>query len=176
MPKEVLITLIIIAGSIFILYLLLFILALIFVLTFKKIMKQHSKSLMILINIKRENVIKIFEIFMDLNININPLIIEKLKEIDIAKFMTPDDPETKEVKELLSSVRDQAFLIHAQHDVLNENKDYLTAKSNILEIDKVYRTKVAMYNADVLGYNYWIKFLPTRFIFTIFKCKEKALI
>lgn len=176
MPKEVLITLSIIAGSIFILYFLLFILVLIFVLTFRKIMKQHRKSLMILMNIKRENVIKILEIFMGLNIDINPLIIEKLKQIDIAKFMTPEDPETKEVMELLSSVRDQTFLLHEQHAVLNENKDYLKAKANILEIDKVYRTKVAMYNADVLGYNYWIKFLPTRFIFTIFKCKEKALI
>lgn len=176
MPREVLLVLIIVASTLLALYLLTFIVALIFVLSFKKIMKQHSRSLTILLTTKRENILKIFNIIKSLGIEVDDSIFEKLNSIDPNIFMTPESPECKATSDELSILRDRALLVSASNLDLGKHNEFNMLIEHILEIDKVYRIKLAMYNADVLGYNYWINFLPTRFIFKLFKCKEKELI
>ena len=175
MPKETLLILIIISGSILALYLLTVIVALIFVLSFRKIMKQHSKSLAIILTSKKEIILKIFQLIRSLGIEVEDEVFITLS-VDPNIFSTPDSGLSKEVSEQLSLLRDKAFLLANLNKDIEKHKEFTLLKDYILEIDKVYRIKLAMYNADVLGYNYWINFLPTRYIFKIFRCKEKELI
>lgn len=176
MPDEVLNIILIVIGVILTLYILTVIVALIFVLTFRKIMKGHSKSLAILLAIKFENLKKLVEVMNSLKVQIDEELLNELDKIDTKCFLRPTSEECKTARDSLSNLRDQIMLIATKNPNLNKHNEFNLAKENVLESDKVYRIKLAMYNADVLGYNYWIKFLPTRFIFSIFRCKEKELI
>ena len=65
--------------------------------------------------------------------------------------------------------------IHDAKELIND-PDFLQAKNNVLESDAIYRNNVTMYNADVLGYNYWIRFFPCAFVFKLFRVKKKEII
>ena len=56
-----------------------------------------------------------------------------------------------------------------QHPDLTNDPEFVQVKNNIIESDSIYRNNVTMYNADVLGYNYWIRFFPCKFIFKLFR-------
>ena len=73
-------------------------------------------------------------------------------------------------------LRDEAMFIASKNSFLEKHDEFRIAKRNVLESDNVYRINIAMYNADVLGYNYWIGFLPTRYIYKILKVKRKEII
>ena len=68
------------------------------------------------------------------------------------------------------------MFISNDHPELNSDMEFVQNKNNVNELDVQYRNNVIMYNADVLGYNYWIRFLPCRFIFQMFKIKKKEII
>ena len=82
------------------------------------------------------------------------------------------------VIELIPSTKiDKSILdIYSSIDVLTfrNNNEIETLISNINENDECYRSRIVNYNSNVQGFNYWIKFLPSRFIFKIAKIKEKS--
>ena len=79
-------------------------------------------------------------------------------------------------KNTLSYLRDELMFAANQHPELKDDFEFNQVKKNINDTDIQYRSTVAMYNADVLGYNYWINFLPAKYIKHIFKLKEKQMI
>lgn len=157
-------------------YFLIVICDLIFVFSFKNILKKHDKSLSIVLAVKYENIKKLFEIMNNLNVKIDQNVLDDLYSIDVSLFENQASETCKFAREKLSKLRDIAMFIASNNATLIKHNEFIVAKQNVLENDEVYRVKLAMYNADVLGYNYWIKFLPTRFIFKILKVKEKDLI
>lgn len=169
------ILLIVLAGIVGI-YLLVLICDLIFVFSFRRILKKHDKSLSIVLAVKFENVKKLFEIMKNLDVEIEEQVLNNLYSIDISSFENQASPTCKKARERLSFLRDHAMFIASSNPALNKHHEFALAKQNVLENDEVYRIKLAMYNADVLGYNYWIRFLPTRFIFLMFRVKQKELI
>ena len=56
------------------------------------------------------------------------------------------------------------------------NMSELSKAGNVEEAEKLYRQHVVLYNADVLGYNFWISFFLTRYIYKILKRKTKDII
>lgn len=176
MPEEVLNIILIVIAALVALYVLTLVVVLTFVLTFRKINKDHSKSLAILLTIKFENIKNLLELIDLEKTDIDAKLVNEFNQIKTKWFLLPPSEECKRARDVLSNLRDQIFLVAAKNPTLEKHSKFNLGKENIQEADKVYRIKLAMYNADVLGYNYWIKFLPTRFIFTIFGCKEKELI
>ena len=169
------ILLIILAGIVGI-YMLVLICDLIFVFTFKRILKKHDKSLSIVLAVKFENIKKLFEIMKNLNVELDEEVLKNLYSIKLSDFENQASEKCKKSRETLSLLRDHAMFIAMSNPTLNKHNEFILAKQNVLENDEVYRVKLAMYNADVLGYNYWIRFLPTRFIFLMLKVQQKDLI
>lgn len=99
-----------------------------------------------------------------------------IRELRIEDFISQDTEACASARATLSMLRDEAMFIASKNINLEKHDEFRIAKRNILESDNVYRINVAMYNADVLGYNYWKKFLPTRYIYKIFKVKDKEII
>ena len=147
-----------------------------FVFFFSTILKKHSKAMVVILNSKYENTKKIYEIIQSYQVRIDDKVLQELNNIDISAFSKPDSEEGEKVRNILSYLKDEAmFVANRNKDLLNK-PDFQIAKNNVLELDSQYRTDIAMYNADVLGYNYWISFLPCRFVFKLFKVKKKNII
>ncbi len=147
-----------------------------FVVFFKKTLNMHSKSMTVTLNAKFDNIKKLFEIMMKHEVEVEEKLIEKLNSIDVMDFKLPDSDSCKKAREKLTFLREEAMNIARKQIKLEKNNEFVTAKNNVLEMDSVYRNIVACYNADVLGYNYWIKFLPNRWVFKVCKFRSKNLI
>ena len=172
-PLEIIL---IILGSILVVYLALVGVGLSFFFTFNGYYKKHKKGLEVVLNMKLENLKRIVDIFKTNKIAIPNDLKQRLDSIDKNVFEDLESDECKKARDDLSFIRDELFFTASKNEHIQVNEEYLLAKENILEQDVVFRKYLAMYNADVLGYNYWQHFTPTRYIFLIFRVKEKEII
>ena len=159
--------------AIAILYLLVLIVGVTFVWSFASIMNHHSHDLTVILTNKRDNLIKLADLLNASGIKIDKKKNDALRNFDLKRIENHDGEDAKNARDELTSLSD--YLLGVANDnqtSLNED-DYQLITANIFELEKVYRHHVMMYNADVLGYNFWINFLPTRFIFKILKFKRK---
>lgn len=147
-----------------------------FVLFFSTILKKHSKGMTVILNTKYENTKKLYELIQSYKVDINEKLLVELQNIDLNAFNQHDSEEAEKTRNILSYLKDEAMFVANKNKELLEKPDFQIAKNNVLELDVQYRSSIAMYNADVLGYNYWISFLPCRFVFKLFKKKKKNII
>lgn len=172
-PYEIVI---IVIASIVGLWLLLFFVDLIFVLGFFRIFKKHKKAITVVLYTKLENMRKLFSVMKQSGIKIEDRLVKVLNEVNENDFADPSSAEFDKSKNALSYLKDEIMFLANQYPDLNSNIDFIQAKNNISESDLIYRNNVTMYNADVLGYNYWISFVPCGFVFKLFKLKKKQII
>ena len=175
MPKGLQITIYVLIG-IAVVWVLLLILDVIFVSSFLTILKKHRHAMTVILNTKYENLKKVFNIMDQYGVEIDNKLLCNLNDINVSIFNDVDSKECEAVRGTLSYLKDEIMFIANQHEELNQEKDFLFAKNNVLEADVIYRSNVAMYNADILGYNYWISFFPCKFIFKLLKFKKKEII
>lgn len=175
MPEALKITLIVI-GSIFALWLLLLIIDLIFVGSFSMIFNKHKKAITVILYTKLENIRKMCEIINQSGIKVDDKITKTLSSINDEDFNEPGTEAYENSKNGLSYLKDELFFMASDNSDLSSNNEFVQAKKNVNDSDVMYRNNVVMYNADVLGYNYWIRFLPVRFIYKMFRIKEKQII
>lgn len=157
-------------------YVVLIIINLIFVGWFKKSLKLHSKSMNLVLISKFENIQKLFAIMKKLGVQIDQKYFDMIESLDVNTFKHQWLDECKKAREKLTYLKDEAIFIARKQNNLEKNNEFVNAKNNVLEMETVYRNIVAYYNADVLGFNYWIKFLPNRWIFKLAKVKTRDLI
>ena len=175
MPEALKIILIVLASVIGV-WLLLFIVNLIFVGSYLTIFKKHKKAMVVVLFTKLENLKKIFTVIKQSGIDIDPKLIDMLDNISEKDFAEPGSKQYVDANNTLSYLKDEVLFIANDNESLNNSSEFALAKKNVLESDAFYRSNVVMYNADVLGYNYWIRFLPCRFVFKMFKAKKKEII
>ena len=99
-----------------------------------------------------------------------------LNEINPHDFDHQDTKECKKARDTLSYLNDVILKPLLDSEKLINNPEFELAKSNITEQDRIYHRYVAMYNADILGFNYWIRFWPWRYIFILLDIKTKEII
>ena len=119
---------------------------------------------------------KLFSVMKQSGIKIDDRLVKVLNEVNENDFADPSSAEFDKSKNALSYLKDEIMFLANQNPDLNSNIDFIQAKNNISESDLIYRNNVTMYNADVLGYNYWISFVPCGFVFKLFKLKKKQII
>ena len=174
MPDALKITLIVI-GAIFGLWLLLLIVDLIFVGSFSAIFNKHKKAITVILYTKFENIKKMVEIINQAGIKLDDKVTKTIDSIDNKDFNEPGTEAYENSKNGLSYLKDELLFLTSDNSELQNNIEFVQAKKNVNDSDIMYRNNVVMYNADVLGYNYWIRFLPVRFVYKIFKIKEKQI-
>lgn len=152
-----------------IIYLLIIILDVSFVVSFSSIMKHHAHDLTVILTNKRDNLTKLVEVLVNQGTKLDKKKVDQLHNFDLKRIETHDGEDARLAREELTSLSDYFLSIEAK----NENEEYYRAVENINELEKVYRHHLMMYNADVLGYNFWIAFFPTRFIYLILRFKPK---
>ena len=136
-------------------------------------MKHHAHDLTVILTTKRDNLIKLAELLSADGVKLDKKKVEGLNNYDVKRIENHDGEDAKKAREELTSYENYLLSIAEQHDMKSSNDEYQRALTKINELEKVYRHHLMMYNADVLGYNFWIMFFPTRFIYLILKLKTK---
>lgn len=167
---------IIVSVSIVGLWLLALIVNLIFVASFSSIFKKHKKAIPVILFTKYEGLKSIVNILQQSGVDVDNKIVALLGDISLNDFSEPGSQQFEKSRSVLSYINDELMFIASAHPDLNGDDEFLQAKRNISDSETLYRQTVMMYNADALGYNYWIRFLPCRFIFKLFRIKEKKTI
>ena len=116
---------------------------------------------------------KLVEFFTANGVKLDKKKVEKLQDFDTKRLEIKDEEDSKLAREELTSLNDYFLSVFEQSDIKDEQGECQKIVSNIYELEKVYRQHLMMYNADVLGYNFWIDFFPTKYIYKIFKIKSK---
>ena len=175
MPEALKIVLIVI-SSIAAVWLLLLIVNLIFVGSYLTIFKKHRRAMVVILYTKLENMKRLFTIIQHFGIDIDNRLTMLLGDVRQEDFDDPASEACTKSRNTLSYLNDEIMFIANKNKDLLTDVDFIQAKNNIIESENIYRNNVMMYNADVLGYNYWIRFFPCRFIFLLFRVKKKEII
>ena len=143
-------------------YLLLLVVNAVFVISFGNMMRRDNRGIRVSLSAKLDILRKAQEV-----INANGLKITE-KCAHSLRFVTATDELAmveKEVSGILFSSRKLA-----------KNDEVELIKSLLKDVNESLKTSVMAYNADVLGYNYWIRFTPCKFFFILLKTKIKKTI
>lgn len=157
-------------------YILTIIVDLLFVLSFKRIMKRHNRALCVLYTSKLDNIRSVSELLFKRKLSVSLEYKDILAKLDSNDFANQSDDKCAIAKKQLTYLHQELFFVFNQNPSLEEEPIFSLHKNNIDEIDRDLRMNSIAYNSDVLGYNYWIRFLPCRYWFLLFKVRQEETI
>ena len=144
-----------------------------FVCSFCSIMRHHAHDLTVILTNKRDNLIRLVELLNKSGIKLDKKKVDSLSDFDLKRIEKHDGEDAKAAREELTSLNEYFLSVCSDANYKDEDGEIQRTLANINELEKVYRHHLMMYNADVLGYNFWISFFPTRFIYLVLKFKPK---
>lgn len=153
-----------------------FIVNLSFIGIFSRKLKEHGKALTILLTQKYENFESLFEIYNKNSIRVKKSIQELFKSIDVKNFEKMDTEESCVDRSNLSLLKQELTSIVKNNKDFQKNEEFQMAIKMMNSIDEQFRTVAAAYNADVIGYNYWIRFKPFKYLFLFNHVAKKEII
>ena len=148
----------------------------IFVVSFRSIMSHHDRDLFLILTNKKDNLDKLVALLNKHNVKLDKKQSDALANFDLSLFEHQDGEEAKKARELLTSISEYFLYVARDNEKVTDDAEFELISGNVDESEKLYRQHVVLYNADVLGYNFWISFFPTRFIYIILKFKAKDII
>ncbi len=165
-------------GVIACVYVILFIVNLIFVYLFLKRIKVHSNALTILLNQKYEILNILYNAILKNDVNLSNLIneYEQFKNIDIYSLNNLTNETCLKNRQLMAFLKQQLIFTVRNNSKLLKNDEINFFIKILNEIDDQFRIISASYNADVIGYNYWIRFAPYVYIFVFNEVDKKDII
>ncbi len=166
----------IVIGSLLAVYLIIVLIDLMFVLSFHSLLRKHRVALNVLLQTKYDNIKVLNDLLKKYDSNYDPKYEEILNSIDINHLNNLQSKESAKVRLQLVYLRDELMYLANKNETFNKNEEFKKAKQHIADLDQIYYAQVATANADIIGYNYWIRFIPTRYIFNLLKIKKKDLI
>lgn len=157
-------------------YALLLIVSISFVCSFASIMSHHNHDVTVTLTSKRDNLMKLSTLLSSSGVKLDKKNLDALNNFDLKRIENQDGEDAKAARDELTSLAEYFLSTSTTNEEQLNQEEYYSILTNINELDKVYRDHLMMYNADVLGYNFWINFFPTRFVFKIFRLKKKDTI
>ena len=148
----------------------------VFVISFSSILSHHDHDLFVILTNKKDNIDHLVDLLNKHNVKMEKKELEKLTNFDLKLIEHQDGEEAKLARESLTSISDYFLSLARENEKVTNDDDYLLIEANVNEMEAVYSHHVVLYNADVLGYNFWISFFPTRFIYLLLKFKKKNII
>lgn len=158
------------------LYLLAVVIDIIFVVSFSSILQRHEHDLFLTLTNKKDNLDVLYAFLSKNSIKMDKKMVELLEEFDMQRFEHQDTDSAKKAREEMTTLSEYLLLTSRSNEKISNSEEFMEINANIDEIEKVYRQHVLLYNADVLGYNFWITFVPTAYIYKICKKKKKEII
>ena len=157
-------------------YLVFVLLDVIFVISFSSILSQHDHDLSLNLTNKKDNLDKLVALLNKHGVKLEKKKVEDLANFDLKAIEHQDGEEAKSARDLLTSLSEYFLYAARENEKVTNDPEFEEIANNIDEQEKIYRQHLVLYNADVLGYNFWISFFLTRYIYKILKRKTKDII
>lgn len=157
-------------------FLLFVIIDVVFVVSFSSILSHHDHDLFVILTNKKDNIDKLVDLLNKSGVKCDKKDIETLNNFSLKTIEHQNGEEAKKAREQLTYFSETFLYLARNNEKLSQDEAFLLIESNLNELESVYRQHVVLYNADVLGYNFWISFFPTRFIYLILRFKTKDII
>lgn len=165
----------IVCLSILTLFLILCIMDIVFVMSFNKLFATHTKSMILFLNMKYDNIKKLLELMIAYKVKVDRNLVIALNDIHREDFDHIESKACVKAQNILTYTKDELLYIARGLSDIRKHEEFKMAVENVSTLETQYRNTIASYNADVLGYNYWISFWPTRWIWKMFKIKKRNL-
>lgn len=162
--------------AIAIIYAVLLIVSISFVASFASILSHHNNDLSVILTNKRDVLVTLSSLLSSDSIKLDKKQLDALTNFDLKRIENQSKEDAKMARDELTSLSEYFLSKVSENNKENASDEYRRVLENIQELDNVYRQRLMMYNADVLGYNFWISFFPTRFVFKLFRLKKKDTI
>ncbi len=157
-------------------YLLLLVVNIVFVISFSNMMRRDNRGIRVSLSAKLDILRKAQEVILANDIKITEKCSHSLRYLDSEDFYEAQTEDFTNSTEELAMVEKEIGGILFSSRKLAGNDEVELIKSLLKDINESLKTSIMAYNADVLGYNYWIRFTPCKFVFIIFKTKIKKTI
>ena len=158
------------------LYLLTLIVNIVFVVSFKNMMARDNRGIRVSLSAKLDILRKAQEVIVANGLKITEKCAHSLRYLDSEDFFEAQTEDFVTSTEELVMVEKEISGILFSSRKLAKNDEVELIKSLLKDVNESLKTSTMAYNADVLGYNYWIRFTPCKFIFILFKTKIKKTI
>ena len=139
-------------------------------------MRRDNRGIRVSLSAKLDILRKAQEVIVANGIKITEKCSHSLRYLDSEDFFEAQLEEFATATEELAMVEKEIGGILFSSRKLSNNDEVELIKSLLKDVNESLKTSVMAYNADVLGYNYWIRFTPCKYIFIIFKTKLKKTI
>ena len=152
-------------------YLLGFFYALESIITFRGKIKKRTIAISLLLSEKKDVLLSMYSLIE----NANLLKDEATRDITTqVRWLQTANLKTNEIENTiatLSSLQKRLFLFSSEKELQN-NEDFLAYMDMAKDLDANYRKSAAIFNSDLLGYEYWRKTPLFRFWFFVFGFKK----
>lgn len=149
----------------------------IFVRVFYRQLKKNSSAINLLLSQRHEAVLEIVNLLKKHDVSIKK---EDKKAVDKLE-------RVNDFQALLKSDRDLRVLsfIHSTHNIITlcestesvlKDPEYSDILLRFNDLEESYREKTALYNSNVYGFNYWINVPVAKYLYRLFKLRNKDLI
>jgi hypothetical protein len=147
-----------------------------FIAIFCRKLDQHKRALNIVLKQKYDAEGKIISLMEKNNIALEDDIKRIYEGIDHDNFQSLDTLNSYKDRTSLSYIKQSLLSAAKEEENFLKNMEYQSNMNIITNCDEQFRYLVAAYNADILGFNYWVRFKPYRYFFLINKVETKNII
>lgn len=157
-------------------YFLLFITNIIFIFSFKRMISRDSKAVRVALSTKLD-VLKNIQVLLEKEgISFSEESAHSLRYLDVEDFVKLDTEDAAKAMEELTSIDTEYKSIISKNNKLTQRNDFVIVNSLLNENNQALKFSLLRYNADVLGYNYWVRFPPFIYIHLLWRLKLKKTI
>ena len=140
---------------------------------FNRRLKKKVRGLNIIMSEQAELLLSMSSVYRSLGVGLGEAgpALEELEECD---FESKDvEVVFNNVKKIKAASSKLAFLAQS-HPVLKEDQRYVSFVETMADLDRNHRQCVALYNADIAGFNYWINVPTTRWFVWLLGFRKRA--
>ena len=162
--------LIAIASSLFIAYIIMFVLSFVLMNRFKAKIKKQSEKVNIIIYQKFEVLTALSEVF---DTYIKPESrLKHLTKNEIRNYISLSPSSFSEAYLISNQLASRAQKIYVDNEFNGKKASIDILFESLYDLDNKYYESIQTYNSYVIGYNYWRNLLFTRWIKNLFKIKK----
>lgn len=176
MPKPLFISLIVV-GGIIALWIIALITTIIFALIFNSKLNKSSKAINLLLAQRREIMTDLITLCKKHKVKVEDNDIKAINLLERIHDFQVLDKVDRDYRVLTFTHSSHNILSLCEHSSkIKEDEIYADKLIEFNDIEESYRIKSAQYNADILGYNYWISAFSVKWVYRLFGKRKRDLI
>ena len=148
----------------------------IFVLSFGAMIKRDNHGVRVALSTKLDIMKKFKEIFDEKKIKLTEETNHSIRYLDSEDFLEAQKEEFEIARKELNAVESEIREVLKSEKKLSKMDEIQVLLTLLNDVNESLRNSTIAYNADILGYNYWVRFGPWRYIFLLFRIKLKKTI